>query len=186
MGTEREAYRFVLSDRRFQKPDRATKRRILELLGAVGGDWTEQTFDLVMTPADCELLTISNVDRHLDGLFLIEVKATRKAIGNVALNGFFFGTTARQFDLARHLPDRYRYAFVVLSSDNEYGSPFFVLLWPKEVDASIQVKRLQYQVNFRSDMTREPNSSVGPFMLTPELLRAAHADVDATAADGTT
>jgi hypothetical protein len=43
---------------RFQKPDRAVKRRILEVLDLPKeGEWTHHTFDLVLTPPDADVLT---------------------------------------------------------------------------------------------------------------------------------
>ena len=94
---------------RFQKPDRPTKQRILELLSLPkSGEWTVQTFDLVLTPPGAKPLTVENAHEYIDDLYLVEVKATKKPIRNVALNGFFFGTTDRQHQLARAAQGRYR------------------------------------------------------------------------------
>jgi hypothetical protein len=149
--------RLLEIERRFQKPDRATKKRILELLSLPkSGEWTDQTFDLVLAPEGAAPLTVDNVHEFIDDIFLIEVKATKKAIRNVALNRFFFGTTDRQYQLARAAEGRYRYAFVVDNSDNDYGQPFYVLLSLEEVELSTLSKRLQYQVSFKSDMAPDP------------------------------
>jgi hypothetical protein len=145
---------------RFQKPDRPTKQRILELLSLPkGGEWTVQTFDLVLTPAGAAALTVENAHEYIDEIYLVEVKATKKAIRNEALNGFFFGTTDRQYQLARAAQGRYRYAFVVDNEDNDYGKPFYVLLTLEEVEQRTQSKRLQYQVSFKRDMTPDPARS---------------------------
>jgi hypothetical protein len=82
---------------------------------------------------------------------LVEVKATRKAIKNTALNGFFFGTTDRQCQLARAAGNRYWYAFIVLNSANDYGRPLYGLMPLLEMERPTQSKRLQYQVSFRTD-----------------------------------
>ena len=171
---ERDAIGFVLkADARFQKPGRPVKRRILELLSLPKtGEWTDQTFDLIVTTPGTPLLTEQNVHEHIDRIALLEVKATRKAIRNAALNGFFFGTTDRQYQLARAAGDRYWYAFIVLNGDNDYGHPFYVLLSLDEVERRTQSKRLQYQVSFRRDMvpTADP-----PSKIPAELLKQARA-----------
>ena len=45
------------------------------------------------------------------------------------------------------------FAFIVLNSANEFGRPFAVLLSLDEVERRTQKRRIQYQVNFRSDLT---------------------------------
>ncbi len=173
---EREALAFVAAaERRFQKPDRATKRRILELLKLPeGGEWTDQTFDLVLAPPDADRLTVANADELIDRLCVIEVKATKKPIRNTALNGFFFGTTDRQYQLARAAGNRYLYAFVGLNGDNEYGQPFYVLLTLDEVERRTQSKRLQYQVSFRRDIE---SAGERPSRIPAELRLQARAEV---------
>jgi hypothetical protein len=80
------------------------------------------------------------------------MKTTRKPIRNEALSGFFFGATEREYEMAAALGDRYLFAFVVLSSVNDYERPFAVLLSLEEVEARTRSKRIQFQVNFRSDI----------------------------------
>lgn len=151
-GTEKEGLGLLLTDPRFQVPNLATKRRILELIGKTEAFGT-QTFDAVMTPEPLPPVTAENVDGLFPTLRLIEMKTTRKAIQNSALHGFFFGATEREYDMARTLGDRYLFAFIVLNSGNEYGRPFAVLLTLGEVERRTQKRRIQYQVNFRSDLT---------------------------------
>lgn len=127
----------------------------------------------MLVPPGTPPLTSDNAHDHVENLYLVEVKATRKAIKNVALNGFFFGTTARQYELAKAAAGRYRYAFVVLSSANDYGRPFYVLLTLEEVEARTQSKRLQYQVSFKRDTPLPPD--VAPSVIPLELLRQAKA-----------
>ena len=172
-GRERDATgRLLEIAHGFQKPDRATKQRILELLSIPkDGEWTHHTFDLVLAPVGAAALTVDNVHEYIDGIRLIEVKATKKAIKNVALNGFFFGTTDRQYQLARAAGERYLYAFVVDNSENDYGQPFYVLLTLEELDRSTQSKRLQYQVSFKTDM--QPDPSRKPSTIPTALLAQA-------------
>lgn len=160
--TERRAHDVVLLDRRFQKPDAGTKKKILTLLGATG-DFTHHSYDLVMTDRPAPPLTTANLEKYIDQLTVVEVKSTAKPIRNKALNGFFFGSSETQYVLSEVLGDRVRWAFVVLSEENDYGKPYFVLLTFDEVKAKTRMKRTQFQVNFRSDMVEKPNPEAGPF-----------------------
>src|SRR5262245_40248670 len=151
-GTEKAGLSLLLANQRFQVPNLATKRRILELIGKSEGFGT-QTFDAVMTPIAEPPITVENVDGLFPDLRLIEMKTTRKPIQNASLNGFFFGATEREYEMARTLGERYLFAFIVLNSANEYLQPFAVLLTLDEVERRTRKRRTQYQVNFRSDMT---------------------------------
>ena len=93
------------------------------------------------------------------------MKTTKKAIQNASLHGFFFGATEREYDMARALGDRYLFAFIVLNSANEYGRPFAVLLTLEEVERRTQKRRIQYQVNFRSDLTSVGGAGEGWLVL---------------------
>lgn len=162
-GTERTAHGLVLGDRRFQKPTSRAKTKILRALHPAAGDFTQQTFDLVMTSTAVEPITEDNVEALIEDIRVVEVKATRKPIRNTALNGFFFGSTERQYVLARALGDKHRYAFVVMNTENDYERPFFVLLTLADVEAKTRSKRIQYQVNFRTDMEPAAYAQEGPF-----------------------
>src|SRR5205823_3367534 len=87
---------------------------------------------------------------------LVEVKSTRKPIKDANLNGFFFGATEREYAMAAALGDRYLFAFIVLSSVNNFGRPFAVLLTLDQVVERTRAKRTQFQVNFRTQMRDEP------------------------------
>ncbi len=149
--TEKAGLRLLLSDPRFQVVDLRTKRRILELVGKPGLFGT-QTFDLVMTPEPAPPIRRENVDAFFPRLCLVEMKTTRKRVRNASLEGFFFGATEREYEMARALGDRYLFAFIVLSDANDYGRPFAVLLTLDEVQRRTRVQRVQYQVNFHSDL----------------------------------
>ena len=116
------------------------------------GSYGTRTFDVVMTSSPAPEITISNVDQYLDDLRLVEMKSTLKRIEDATLNGFFFGATDNEYQLARALGDRYLFAFVVLGSLNQYRRPFAVMLTLKQVEERTKASRLQYQVNFRTDM----------------------------------
>ena len=148
-----------------QALDLSTKKRILELL-MVSGAFKPQTFDAVMTAAPSPPLTVENVEDHIESLTLVEMKTTRAPIRNAALNSFFFGATDNEFQMAKALKSKYVFAFVVINDDNEYGRPFFVLLSLEKLQARTRTSRIQYQINFRSDMPTEdpalPHSGIGP------------------------
>jgi hypothetical protein len=133
-------------------PNLATKRRILELIGKTES-FGIQTFDAVMTTEPTGPLTADTIDGFFPSLRLIEMKTTRRAIQNDSLHGFFFGATEREYEMARTLGERYLFAFLVLNSANQYGRPFAVLLTLQEVERRTHKRRIQYQVNFRTDLT---------------------------------
>lgn len=165
LGTESDGLAVLLEDKRMQALDLPTKKRILELL-MVSGAFKPQTFDAVMTREPSPPLTIDNIEQHIGDLTLIEMKTTRAPIRNTALNSFFFGATDNEFQMAKALKDKYAFAFVVLNDDNDYGHPFFVLLTLEQLQARTRTSRIQYQINFRSNMPADdpalPNLGVGP------------------------
>jgi hypothetical protein len=156
-GTEKAGASLLLRDPRFQLVDLATKRRILELIGITGA-FGIQTFDLVMTSSPAPPITLATVDDHFSTLTLVEMKTTKKAITDQALRGFFFGATEREYAMARALGPRYCFAFVVLNETNTFGKPFAVLLTLEEVELRTHARRVQYQVNFKSDIQASDTS----------------------------
>ena len=155
---EREGLALLVADPRFQVADLPTRRRILELL-PVHGDWGVRTFDAIMAPAPRPPITSGNVDIYFDELRLVEMKTTLDPIPDASLRGFFFGATKREYDMARALGDKYIFAFVVLSDENIYGRPFAVLLTLPEVEERTAKARVQYQVNFKSNIALEETDS---------------------------
>src|SRR4051794_9662800 len=131
---------FLRRDPRIQIIPTITKVAILETLG-VEGAFGPQTFDAVMTSKPVDAIDLNNLVNYVDDLTLLEMKTTRKAIKNANLNGFFFGATEREYELATHLGDRYRFAFVVLNSDNDYGQYFAVLIPLREVARRTRARR---------------------------------------------
>lgn len=165
LGTEKDGIPILLEDKRMQVLDLVTKKRILELF-MVSGAFKPQSFDAVMTAEPAPPLTVENIEEHFHQLTLVEMKTTRKPIKNAALNSFFFGATDNEFQMAKALKNRYVFAFVVINEVNDYGSPFFVLLTLEQVHARTHASRVQYQINFRSNMPADdpalPNAGVGP------------------------
>lgn len=165
LGTETDGLSVLLEDKRMQALDLPTKRRILELL-MVSGAFKPQTFDAVMTNEPLPPLTIDNIEDHIDSVTLVEMKTTRAAIRNAALNNFFFGATDNEFQMAKALKSRYVFAFVVINETNDYRRPFFVLLTLEQLQARTRTSRIQYQINFRSDMPVDdpalPHTGIGP------------------------
>ncbi len=150
LDTELKAQDVLLqADGRFHQVSLAVKKAILEHLGFEGRLPTT-SFDLVWTEHPFDQLTLENLEEHLDSLVLIEMKATRNKHGKVrdeSLRHFFFGATENEFNIARRLGPRYKFAFVVLSSNNDLGRPFHVLLTLEELENRIRTKRKQYQIN---------------------------------------
>lgn len=165
LGTETDGLSVLLEDKRMQALDLSTKKRILELL-MVSGAFKPQSFDAVMTAEPAPPLTVDNIEDHMESLTLVEMKTTRAPIRDAALNSFFFGATDNEFQMAKALKSRYVFAFVVINEENDYGRPFFVLLTLEQLQARTRNSRIQYQINFRSDMPAEdpalPNAGVGP------------------------
>jgi hypothetical protein len=157
-GTQNSGLSLLLRDKRFQTVDLETKRRIVELIG-VSESFGIQTFDAVMTAAPVPPLNTTSIDDAFPSLRLVEMKTTKKPIANESLNGFFFGATEREYKMASALGDKYVFAFVVLNETNDYGAPFAVLLTLTEVEARTRSKRIQFQVNFRTDTAAAVQSS---------------------------
>jgi hypothetical protein len=156
-GTQNSGLALLLRDTRFQAVDLETKRRIVELIG-VSDSFGIQTFDAVMTEEPRAALNAGNVADAFSSLRLVEMKTTKKPIRNAALNGFFFGATEREYKMASELGDKYVFAFVVLNDKNDYGAPFAVLLTLAEVEARTRSRRIQFQVNFKTDTKLVPST----------------------------
>ena len=93
-------------------------------------------------------------------IILVEMKTTKKPIKDSSLAGFFFGATQREYDLAAKLGDKFRFAFVVLNSNNIYNKPFAVLLTLQELEIRTRSKRIQYQVNLWNKKDAKGTSSI--------------------------
>ena len=144
----------LLKDPRFQAPDLETKKAILAGLGLTNEkSFGPKSFDAIMTSKPLEIIDDKNVHKFISEIILIEMKTTKKAIKDSSLAGFFFGATEREYDLAAKLGERFRFAFVVLNTNNLYNKPFAVLLSLKELEARTGSKRIQFQVKLWSKKT---------------------------------
>jgi hypothetical protein len=119
-----------------------------------------------MTEVPTGPITTLMLEGRTAGLRLIEMKTTRKPIQDERLEGFFFGVTESELNLAAQLRDQYLFAFIVLNSANVYGEEFFVLLTPDQLKARIRTKRTQFQVTLaRGQIDIEPAFGLGPIHL---------------------
>lgn len=141
----------LLGDPRFQAVDLPTKKRIVKAFDGEGRFGTH-TFDLIMKPLSLPPVDSTNVESLLPQLTLVEMKATRKAIQGPELNKFFFGATENERRMAEQLGHQYLFAFVVLSTENQFRRPFARLLTLAEVAARTSRWRTQFQVSFKSDL----------------------------------
>lgn len=82
------------------------------------------------------------IKTHLDEIYLVELKTTRKYLPENP-KGFFFGATQNEFDFGERLGDKYRFCFVCLHPD----SPSYAMLSVPELEAIMRTKRIQYQIN---------------------------------------
>ena len=69
--------------------------------------------------------------------------------------------------MAARLPDRHLFAFVVLSSDNIYARPFFVLLTLSQLEQRILGKRIQFQMNLAKE---PPGQKFEAYGMWPETM----------------
>lgn len=171
-GTENAGLAVLLQDGRFQAVPRDLKRLILAELGAPGAP--PQAFDAVMTSASTGPITAVTLPSELPGLLLVEMKTTRKPIKDTRLEGFFFGVTESELNLASQLGDHYAFAFVVLNSENAFGRPFFVLLSLSQLEQRIRSKRTQFQVT----LGRGIADLLAPMGSGPGILIEAKAPLD--------
>ena len=138
--TERLGMEYILSvDRRFFVPDLISRKKILELHG-LGNNFI-RAFDMVMFQneiEDSDEIEIENINDTI----LVELKVTKKELPNNP-DGFFFGATENEFQLANLLGDRFRWGFVSIHEN----SKSFSLLTMNELESRIKNKRTQYQIN---------------------------------------
>jgi hypothetical protein len=136
--TENSAVDFLLlSDSRFRRPTKAERKELLIRLSLP--TTFARAFDLVLLP-NVDYTDILKVP--LKEIILIELKTTQKKLPENP-NGFFFGATENEFNLADRLGEQYRFCFISLHSE----SKSFALLTLKELTLKIKTKRLQYQIN---------------------------------------
>lgn len=86
---------------------------------------------------------VANIlDLPVTELTLIELKTTQKKLINNP-DGFFFGATENEFNLAQTLGMRYMFCFISLHAE----SAKYICLTLDELEPRIKTKRIQYQIN---------------------------------------
>ena len=159
-GTEREGLGLLLTDPGSRFRTFATKRRILELIGQDGDPSESRTFDAVMTPEPVGPIVSGQrrglfLDLRLDRNEDHEEGDPERIASWILLRGYASASTTWHGHWEIATSSRSSCS----NSANEYGRPFAVLLTLEEVERRTQKRRIQYQVNFRSDLTlgwREP------------------------------
>lgn len=140
--TEKEGIDYLLSnDARFLNPDTESRKLIMELLNI--DTRFKRAFDLIMVEGhynEESLIELHESDR----ITLIELKTTQKFLPNNP-NGFFFGATENEFEIAKQLGDKYKFCFVSLHQE----SKSYKLISLSELDSLTQNKRTQYQINLK-------------------------------------
>lgn len=121
--------------------DRETRQRILEMLGLPRT--FARAFDMIYIPRYAgKVATEEVIKTHLDEIYLVELKTTRKYLPENP-KGFFFGATQNEFDFGERLGDKYRFCFVCLHPD----SMSYAMRSVPELEAIMRTKRVQYQIN---------------------------------------
>lgn len=138
--TEKVALDYVMSsDDHFWLPQPAARRMILSELGLPTA--FSRAFDLIRVADPVKTENEISVE-SIEEITLVELKTTRKRLPQLP-QGFFFGATQNEFDLAEALGDRYKFCFVCLHPET-LG---YQLLTLAELEPLIRTKRTQYQIN---------------------------------------
>jgi hypothetical protein len=137
--TEKEALSYLLAqDSDFILLDAAGRKMLLEMFN-IGHNFS-RAFDLVYLKNSGSNNAITSDDK--DNIVFIELKTTKKYLPHNP-QGFFFGATKNEFDLAEKLGEQYKFCFISLHKD----SLSYSLLTTTELTSIIKTKRIQYQIN---------------------------------------
>ena len=139
--TEKDGIEYLIANERgFFYVDSKTRKMILEMLGLPRT--YARAFDMIYIPRYAgKVATEEVIKTHLDEIFLVELKTTRKFLPENP-KGFFFGATQNEFDFGEKLGNKYRFCFVCLHPD----SPSYAMLSVPELEAIMRTKRVQYQI----------------------------------------
>jgi len=139
-NSENEAIKFLVgSDKNFIKPDKNSRKMVMELMGI--DKRFSRAFDLLLIPGHTNLESLIELESS-EGIVLVELKTTKKKLIDNP-KGFFFGATQNEFDLAKLFEDRFMFCFVSLHPE----SMGYKLLSLSELNSIIKNKRVQYQIN---------------------------------------
>jgi len=140
--SEKEAVQFLLdSEKNFINPDKESRKKIMTFLNI--DKRFIRAFDLILIPGHTNIETVIKLDNPED-ITLIELKTTKKKLEHNP-NGFFFGATENEFNLAKQFKNRFFFCFVSLHPE----SLGYKLLSLSELENRIQSKRIQYQINLK-------------------------------------
>ena len=141
--TEKEGIDYVLSkDVLLRNPTKESRKELLNLLDLPKS--FSRAFDLILLPPN-KSGTSEITDESKSEITLVELKTTKKKLSNNP-NGFFFGATENEFELAKKMGDRYLFCFVCLHPE----SLSYKYMNLSEVEEMTRTKRVQYQINFRN------------------------------------
>lgn len=136
--TETSAIDFLLvNEKRLRKPTAEERGDILKRFNLPVS--FSRAFDLVLLPSE-NGENLKNIS--IENIILVELKTTQKKLVNNP-EGFFFGATENEFNLADKLGKQYLFCFVSLHSESRN----YVMMTSEELMSKIKRKRLQYQIN---------------------------------------
>jgi hypothetical protein len=142
--TEKEGINYLIDNHTgFFKISLETKKELLDIL-KISHKFL-QAFDLIYIPDKVGQIVDVNkeyIETHLEDIYLIELKTTKKHLPQNP-KGFFFGATENEFNFAALLGDRFKFCFVSLHEK----SLSYALVSIAELETKILNKRIQYQIN---------------------------------------
>ena len=140
--TEKEGIDYLLSkDGLLRNPTKESRKVLLNLLDIPNS--FSRAFDLILLPGTKQHTSEITVESRNE-ITLVELKTTKKKLSNNP-NGFFFGATENEFELARLMGDRFLFCFVCLHPE----SLSYRYMKLSEVEDMTRTKRVQYQINFK-------------------------------------
>ena len=140
--TEKEGIDYVLSkDALLRNPTKESRKELLNLLDIPKS--FSRAFDLILLPPNKNCTSEVTVESKKE-ITLVELKTTKKKLAT-SPNGFFFGATENEFELARMMGDQFLFCFVCLHPE----SLSYKYMNLSEVEEMTKTKRVQYQINFK-------------------------------------
>lgn len=142
--TERQGITFLQqTSKKFILPTLANRKQILDLLEL--DRRYLRAFDLIIVKGHDNTEPEFVID-DISKIELVELKTTQKELPNLPY-GFFFGATDNEFQIASKLGGQYKFCFLSLHPK----SPNYCLLTLEEMKPLIKNKRVQYQINFKTE-----------------------------------
>lgn len=129
----------IRQDSRFKQINKKMRKRIMNVLELDSS--FSRAFDLIYYEGTKEIEDMED-DEIKKFITLIELKTTKKNLPNNP-QGFFFGATENELNLAKEIAKKYKFCFVCLHEK----SLSYKLLDVYELEKLIKTKRIQYQIN---------------------------------------